>query len=84
MKARGAIVEVIQRKPARDTAGGSILVPDRLRINGQEVLCPDGEPVTIEQIDVGEDAAIVTVRMYARLVLIGTEDDAAALTRGLS
>lgn len=82
-KARAALIEILQSKPAQDTAGGSVIVPNKVRINGQELLVLQGRPIVVHEIVTeSQSVAEVTLTLCARLVIIGTEDDADALARG--
>lgn len=71
------MVEIVERGgKTSDTAAGSVIVPDEVRINGTSILCPDDCPVTVHEITAdGSSLALVTLTMYARRVVIGAELD---------
>lgn len=81
---QAAIIEIVQRQDATNTMAGGIIIPQKVRVNGHEILMPNDEPVRVESIAVGDgEPAIVQLRVFARLVVIGTESDCAAMAEGL-
>lgn len=71
------VIEIIERGRATDgTTGGSALLPDDVRINGQSVLVPEEAPVIVHEITSG-DLVTVTLTLFARSVSIRAENDPA-------
>ena len=66
---RGADIEIID--PGGDVP---VLVPSKVRINGTEVLIPAGTSIRIGEIS-EDEGVTVTITMFARRVVIATEDD---------
>lgn len=67
---KGADIEIIDRHEG----GATVLVPSAVRINGVEVALPADTKIRIG--DLSEDEGVtVTLTMYARRVVIATEDD---------
>ncbi|MFF0588422.1 hypothetical protein ACFYWD_20895 [Streptomyces sp. NPDC003781] len=75
--ARGAVIEIIERGRATDdTTGGSIVVPDEIRINGQALLASAEHPVKVHDVEIEDRSLVyVTVTLLARRVVIAAEDD---------
>lgn len=78
--ARAAVFEIVERrrKPDAGSLGESIVVPNVVRVNGAEVLIPDGEPITIHDLS-SKDVVKVTLTVFARRIFVGDEylnDDA--------
>lgn len=72
-----AVVEIIERdRQTDDTVGGSVIVPDEIRINGQPLLVEEGG-IKVHEMDLGGrgDLARVTVTLLARRVVIAAEHD---------
>ena len=66
------IVELIGDLPAVNQAG--VIRPNRLRINGLEIIYPREHPPVINRITMPSDeAAMITVTMFARKVSIAAE-----------
>ncbi|MFG3127351.1 hypothetical protein ACGFZU_06575 [Streptomyces tendae] len=75
--ARGAVIEIVERGRATDdTTGGSIVVPDAIRINGQALLSSAEHPIKVHDVEI-EDRSLVyiTLTLLARRVVIAAEDD---------
>lgn len=72
---RAAVIEIVERRkrPEQDSAGASLVVPNEVRINGQQILLPDNEPIVVHDI-VGDDVVKVTLTVLARRIFIGHED----------
>jgi hypothetical protein len=71
----GAVIEIIERDRATDdTLGGSVIMPNRILINGQPVLTPDDKPITIHEIN-GDELVTVTLTLFARRISIRAEHD---------
>lgn len=75
--ARGAVIEIVERRHEPDTGSveDSTVVPDQIRLNGQPLLCSADHPVTVHGITIpNRDVVLVTLTVFARRVVIGTED----------
>uniref|UniRef100_A0AAU8GL86 Tail assembly chaperone n=1 Tax=Mycobacterium phage Farewell TaxID=3158893 RepID=A0AAU8GL86_9CAUD len=72
----GVDVEIVEAtRNVDDVNQLGVIVPDRLRLNGMEIVWPrDCPPVIIPNLE-GHDAAMVTITMYARSVRICAERD---------
>lgn len=75
-----AYIEIVEKnRTTDDTLGGSLIVPNEVRINGIPLLCPDGEQVKVHAMTFndghGEDVAQVTLTLFARRVVIAAEGD---------
>lgn len=68
-----AVVEIVERGLRTDhTTGGSIVVPDQIRVNGMPLLV---EPnITIAKLG-DREAARVTITLYARRIVVAGEND---------
>lgn len=75
----GAVIEIIERgRTTDDTQGGSIIVPNEVRLNGQPLLASAEDPVIVHQISTrGDDLVRVTLTLFARRVSIRAEHDEA-------
>jgi hypothetical protein len=74
--ARGAVIEIVERRktPVQDTMGDDVIVPDMIRINGQELLCSADHPIKVHEVEIPHrDAVLVTLTVFARRVLIDIE-----------
>jgi phosphoglycolate phosphatase-like HAD superfamily hydrolase len=72
---RAAVIEIVERRkqPAADSVGASIVVPNEVRINGQRIAIPQGEPITVHDMS-SDDVVKVTLTVFARRIFIGHED----------
>jgi hypothetical protein len=71
----GAVIELIERdRTPDDTTGGSVVIPNEVRINGQPVLVPDDKPITVHEISAG-GLVSVTLTLFARRISIRAEHD---------
>jgi hypothetical protein len=75
-----AYIEIVEKnRTTDDTAGGSVIFPNEVRINGIPLLCPEGEQVKVHGMTFddghGEDVAQVTLTLFARRVVIAAEGD---------
>ncbi len=72
---RAVAIEIVERrrKPDTDSVGASIVVPNEVRINGQRILVPEGEPITVHDIT-AKDVVLVTLTVFARRIFVGHED----------
>lgn len=75
--AQGAVIEIIDTGRATDdTTGGSLIVPNDIRINGQSLLSPRECPVKVHEIDLDDSSLVcVTLTLIARRVTIAAEHD---------
>lgn len=75
----GAVVEIVEKDAATaDSGGGSVIVPNDVRINGQSLLASADEPVVVHQVSTNADDCVrVTLTLLARRVSIRAENDAA-------
>jgi hypothetical protein len=75
--ARGAVIEIIERGRATDdTLGGSIIVPDEIRINGHALLSSAEHPIKVHGVEIEHpDLVYVTVTLLARRLTIAAEGD---------
>ncbi|MGW4199627.1 hypothetical protein [Streptomyces sp. NPDC004726] len=76
-RATGAVIEIIETGRATDgTTGGSVLVPNDIRINGQSRLASADDPVTVHEVSTRSDDLVrVTLTLFARRVSIRAEND---------
>jgi hypothetical protein len=72
-----ALVEIFEKGAATDgTTGGSLVIPDQVRINGTPLLVPKDHAVTIHEMKLRDcDAVCVTMTLFARRVVIAAEKD---------
>jgi hypothetical protein len=73
-----AVVEIVERgRKSDDTSGGSVIVPNSVRINGVSVLTTGG--VKVHDIEVltgdGPTLATVTITLPVRMLIIAAEGD---------
>ncbi|MFE0470491.1 hypothetical protein ACFW2V_02595 [Streptomyces sp. NPDC058947] len=74
---QAAVIEIVERgRSTTDTAGGSVIIPNDVRINGQSLLVPRDCPVIVHEIKTDPDEVLnVTLTLFARRVTIAAEDD---------
>lgn len=73
-KAEGAVIEIIEKRPAPLT-GDLGVVPTEVRINGQRLLSPADHPIRIHEIDLDDQSlALVTLTLVARRIRVDTEE----------
>ena len=66
-----ALIEIIEKT---DSANPLVIVPNEVRINGIPLLVPADHAITVHEIDLGvRDAVMVTLTLFARRVVMGTE-----------
>lgn len=72
---RGANIEIIERrkKPEPGAKDWGIVVPNEVRINGQLIAMPQGQPVIVHDLS-RDDVAMVTLTVFARRIFVGHED----------
>jgi hypothetical protein len=75
--ARGAVIEIVERGRATDdTTGGSVIVPDEIRINGQALLSSAEHPIKVHEVEIEDRSLVyVTLTLLARRVVIAAEGD---------
>lgn len=74
----GAVIEIIEKRrqpiDPDSTYDGQIIVPNEIRINGQPLMAPADTPVRVHEVELSaHEAVLVTLTLFARRVLIGTE-----------
>lgn len=72
------MVEIVERgRKSDDTIGGSVIVPNEVRINGVSVLTTGG--VKVHDIEVltggGRTMATVTITLAVRMLIVAAEGD---------
>ncbi|WP_432130642.1 hypothetical protein [Streptomyces tendae] len=74
---QAAVIEIVEKGRATDnTTGGSVIIPNDVRINGQSLLAPRDCPVIVHEISTDPDEILnVTLTLFARRVVIAAEDD---------
>lgn len=75
------VVEITQRGRTEDTAGGSLILPSDVKINGVSVLTQGGVKVHEMEITPCKEIAMVTITLPVRLLVIGAEGDLADFRR---
>ncbi|MFJ3839459.1 hypothetical protein ACIPY6_28685 [Streptomyces sp. NPDC090054] len=73
----GAVIEIIEKGATTDdTTGGSVIVPNEVRINGQPLLASADDPVIVHAIKSNGDGLVrVTLTLFARRVIFAAEGD---------
>lgn len=80
---QAALIEIIEKDHSTDVNQG-VIVPNEVRINGIPLLIPAGQQIKVHSITLnenehggtyGEDAACVTLTLFARRVTIAAEGD---------
>lgn len=66
---QGVDLEIIEKR----SVSGVATSPNCVRINGVEVLCPEGEIVTVHPVR-SDDFVVATVTMFVRRLTMGTEE----------
>ena len=85
-EAHAAYIEILETNRAtEDSAGGSLVIPNQVRINGFPLAIPAGETIKVHEITLndnerGMDVAAVTLTLFARRVTIAAEGDISAET----
>ncbi|OLT13019.1 hypothetical protein BJF79_03725 [Actinomadura sp. CNU-125] len=77
-----ALIEIVEKSNTTDdTPGGSVIIPNEVRINGIPLLIPDGHQIKVHDMTFndgrGEDTVYVTLTLFARRVTIAAEGDLA-------
>lgn len=80
--AKAALIEIVEKDHSTDDTPG-VIVPNEVRINGIPLLIPAGQQIKVHSITFnenergpyGEDAACVTLTLFARRVTIAAEGD---------
>jgi hypothetical protein len=74
---QAAVIEIVEKGRATDdTSGGSVILPNDIRINGQSLLAPADCPIVVHEIKTEPDELVnVTLTLFARRVVIAAEGD---------
>jgi hypothetical protein len=74
---QAAIIEIVEKgRGTTDTASGSLILPNDVRLNGQSLLVPKDAPVIVHEMSVDDSTvAHVTLTVFARRVVIAAEED---------
>jgi hypothetical protein len=81
--ARGAVIEIVEKRPEGDydSLGGDIIVPTEIRINGQALAASADHPVRVHEVSIkGGDAVLVTLTLFAKRVTFDHETGTPART----
>lgn len=73
-----AYIEIVEKNTrTTDTMGGSIIIPNEIRINGTPLLVPEGQTIKVHEMTFGnnDEAAQVTLTLFARRITIAAEED---------
>jgi hypothetical protein len=72
-----AVIEIVEKARATDdTMGGSIIIPNEVRINGVPLLMPANKPIIVHEMQITpKDAVYVTLTLLARRVTIAADGD---------
>lgn len=76
-KATACVIEIYQTEPEEtdDTLAGSVIMPDKVLINGHPVLTQGGVRINAIEIPVGKELASVTVTLLVRRIIVAAEGD---------
>ncbi|MFI5992492.1 hypothetical protein ACIBAC_11645 [Streptomyces sp. NPDC051362] len=74
---QAAVIEIVEKGRATDsTSGGSVILPNDVRINGQSLLVPKDTPIKVHEIDADDSTVVtVTLTLFARRIVIAAEED---------
>lgn len=77
-----AYIEIVEKNTSTDDSpGGSVIVPNEVRINGIPLLVPAGEEIKVHEMTFNDgrdpNVACVTLTLFARRVTIAAEGDLA-------
>lgn len=74
---QAAVIEIVEKGRATDnTTGGSVILPNDVRINGQSLLVPQDAEIVVHEITTRADELThVTLTLFARRVTIAAEGD---------
>lgn len=72
-----AVIEIVEKGRATDdTMGGSVIIPNEVRINGVPLLLPADRPIKVHEMEIHpKDAVYVTLTLIARRVTIAADGD---------
>lgn len=72
---QAAVIEIIERRRCTPTGGlgDEVVAPTEVRLNGTKLAMPDGDPIKVHEMTIGEDVVLVTLTLFAKRVLIGQE-----------
>ena len=74
---QAALIEIVERT---DSPNPRVIVPNEVRINGVPVLVPIGESIRVHEVAISNSEIVrVTLTLYARRIVVGTEPKAEAL-----
>lgn len=80
-EATGADIEIIER--VQGDGDHRCVVPNTVRINGQEVLMPADAPIDVSSIQ-SDDAVTVTLTLFCRSLTIKAETEDTTVARSFS
>ncbi len=75
------VIEIVETNKSGVAGTGGFIKPNEVRINGQKLWAPEGEPIKVHQIEMNspdapqDDAVKVTLTLYARRVFVGHADE---------
>lgn len=71
-----ALIEIVDHgHTTDDTPGGSLILPDQVRINGQPLLVEDGSVRIHEMVFGKNEVARVTLTLFARRIIVAADGD---------
>jgi hypothetical protein len=74
---QAALIEIVERTDSPDPR---VIVPNEVRINGVPLLAPADEPIVLHEVRISDGEMVrVTLTLYARRIVVGTEPKAEAL-----
>ena len=81
-EATAAVIEIVEKnRTTDDTTGGSVIVPNEVRINGIPLLIPADQQIKVHDMTFnngrGDEFAWVTLTLFVRRVTIAAEGDLA-------
>lgn len=72
-----AVIEIVETRGDSADAVGGLIKPNEVRINGQKLWVPKGEPIKVHAIEMngpdgeGDEVLQVTLTLWARRVFMG-------------
>jgi hypothetical protein len=71
------VIEIYQTKPEKtdDTLAGSVIMPNKVLINGHPVLTQGGIRINAIEVPIAKDLASVTVTLLVRRIIVAAEGD---------
>jgi hypothetical protein len=75
--AKAAYIEILEKgRTTDDTPGGTLVIPNEVRINGTRLLVPAGETIEVHGMKLSDgDVVCVTLTLFARRVTVAAEGD---------